>query len=89
MIAALVVDLSNSGTEWPNGLFSAACALRSLYAVQTTENREPEMPRAAQPTQTYVADCLDCKYHWVSRAGYGTPDYCPKCRSKRVAVKPT
>jgi predicted Zn-ribbon and HTH transcriptional regulator len=37
---------------------------------------------------TYIADCLDCKYHWVSRAGFGTPDQCPHCRSKRIQLKP-
>jgi uncharacterized CHY-type Zn-finger protein len=39
--------------------------------------------------QTYVADCLACKHHWVTRAGYGTADQCPKCRSPRITQKPT
>lgn len=39
--------------------------------------------------QTYVADCQSCKHHWVTRAGYGPASTCPKCRSPRVAQKPT
>ena len=36
----------------------------------------------------YRAKCLDCKYEWTSRAGSGTPNYCPKCRSVKIALSP-
>jgi hypothetical protein len=38
--------------------------------------------------QTWIADCQACKHHWVSRAGYGSPDQCPSCRSTKIAMKP-
>lgn len=43
----------------------------------------------AAASQTYVCDCLDCRHHWVSRAGFGTPDRCPKCQKARITCKPT
>ncbi len=36
----------------------------------------------------YRAKCLECKYEWTSKKGYGTPDYCPQCRSKKVTSSP-
>ncbi|MDG5923259.1 hypothetical protein NDN23_27065, partial [Escherichia coli] len=33
----------------------------------------------------YRAKCLNCRHEWTSRAGFGTPDYCPKCRSKLIS----
>ena len=36
----------------------------------------------------YRAKCLDCKHEWTSREGYGTPNYCPKCRKTRITVNP-
>lgn len=36
----------------------------------------------------YRAKCLDCKHEWTSRTGYGTPDYCPKCRSRWITTSP-
>lgn len=40
--------------------------------------------------QVYRAKCLEskCKYEWTSRAGSGTPNYCPKCRSKKITSSP-
>ncbi|TCT98763.1 hypothetical protein EC913_104234 [Pseudomonas sp. LP_4_YM] len=47
----------------------------------------------AKKDQVYWAECLDpkkpvCGNKWKSRAGFGTPNYCPKCRSTRIAVRP-
>lgn len=38
----------------------------------------------------YRAKCLECKHEWTSRAGYGTPNCCPKpqCRSPRIQISP-
>jgi len=36
----------------------------------------------------YRAKCKDCKHEWTSRKGSGTPDYCPKCRSKKIVISP-
>ncbi len=38
----------------------------------------------------YRAKCLDCKHEWTSKAGYGTPNACPKshCKSKRIQSSP-
>jgi len=36
----------------------------------------------------YKEKCLDCKYEWTSRQGKSTPEECPKCRSKRIEIKP-
>jgi len=45
------------------------------------------MARPPKPPQTYICDCKDCGHHWVSRAGFGTPDQCPNCRSARIGMK--
>lgn len=47
------------------------------------------MGRPPKPPQTYIADCLDCGHHWVSRAGFGVPGQCPKCRSEKITSRPT
>jgi len=36
----------------------------------------------------YRAKCLDCKHEWTSREGFGTPNYCPKCKKRRITVSP-
>ena len=43
---------------------------------------------AAQKQIVYRAKCLECKYEWTSRAGSGTPNCCPKCRSNRITISP-
>lgn len=39
-------------------------------------------------TIKYRAACLDCKHEWTSREGFGVPNECPKCRSKRFKSSP-
>ena len=39
---------------------------------------------AKRKIPVYRAKCLDCKYEWTSRKGYGNPDYCPQCRSRKI-----
>ncbi len=36
----------------------------------------------------YRAKCVDCKYEWTSKKGYGTPNRCPKCNSQRISISP-
>jgi len=33
----------------------------------------------------YRAKCMACRHEWTSRSGFGTPNYCPKCRSKLIS----
>lgn len=46
------------------------------------------MAENTKKSVVYRCKCNDCKYEWTSRAGYGTPDYCPKCRSVKIAISP-
>jgi Zn finger protein HypA/HybF involved in hydrogenase expression len=36
----------------------------------------------------YICKCQDCKHQWTSRLGSGTPEECPKCRSRRISMSP-
>lgn len=36
----------------------------------------------------YRAKCVDCKYEWTSRKGFGTPNACPKCKSTIIKIDP-
>lgn len=45
------------------------------------------MGRPPKPQVIYRAGCQQCKHEWTSKVGYGTPDYCPKCRSRMLNIK--
>ncbi len=45
------------------------------------------MSRPPREPVKYRANCQECKHEWTSKVGYGTPDYCPNCRSRMLTIK--
>lgn len=69
-----LADVEAVGSATPELLeeIAARCRLEVLGPVPDPASQDHHRPN--------ICDCLDCKHHWVSRAGFGVPQQMPQAR---------